>query len=316
MTIDLGSSTHTRRIEIDEIISLDLDIFVHGIDSDEDRADVVGGALSKSADTLSVGLKVDADSVCSPASEASTGHPAFSLYDHEEISSFTASLPGKIAIDLTSLEHRIWAPLVKTLIEQKRNFVAVYTEPDDYTRAEDSVGSVYDLSTHHGIEPLPGFAKLSRRPDAKGHFAPLLGFEGARLRYIFDQEEVESAGTYPILGAPGFRIEYPTLALVANRETLKLDRMEDRIERAPASCPFSAFDALEVVHRRIDNAYLRIAPIGTKPHALGAVIYTLCHPDATEIIYDHPHRAPGRSTGHRGLYIYDVSEFLANRGAP
>ncbi|WP_146080739.1 hypothetical protein [Pseudoclavibacter sp. RFBB5] len=311
--IDLGSSIHTRRIEISEIESLNLGTFIHGISSDEERANVITDALTETAGTLRIGLSVDTDSFCTPFSEKLDAHEVFSLYDHAGISGFTASLTECVAIDLTSLEHRVWAPLVKTLIAQNKHFVAVYAEPDDYTRAEHSLGSIYDLSTHHGIEPLPGFAKLSRRPEESGNFAPLLGFEGARLSHIFDQEEVESTGTYPILGAPGFRIEYPALALVANRATLEMDRMEDRMEFATASCPFSAFDALHAIHKRIDDAYLRIAPIGTKPHALGAVIYAICHPGNTELIYDHPRRSPGRSTGHRALYVYQVSEFILNR---
>jgi hypothetical protein len=169
---------------------------------------------------------------------------------------------------------------------------------------------VYDLSTTRGIEPLPGFARLSKRNDEQGYFAPLLGFEGARLGHIFDQEEVDVVRTSPVIGMPGFRIEYPTYTYLANRDILSLDHMERRVEFARASCPFEAYRAIERIHAHAHGKHLRIAPIGTKPHALGAVLYAIGHASTVELIYDHPVRAKGRTRGSRGIYLFEVSDFL------
>lgn len=170
-------------------------------------------------------------------------------------------------------------------------------------------GAVYDLSSGRGIEPLPGFARLGRRRDEEGFFAPLLGFEGARLKHIFDQEEVEASRTRPIIGSPGFRMEYPAYTYMANRDVLELDSMDRRVEFAKASCPFEAYRAIERIHNRSRDKHFRIAPIGTKPHALGAVLYAILNQPAVEIVYDHPVHSKGRTSGSRGVYVYDVSAF-------
>ena len=47
-----------------------------------------------------------------------------------------------------------------------------------------------------------------------------------------------------------------------------------------------------------------IAPIGTKPHALGAICYALRNPDTTEIMYDNPIRKPGRTAGIGQMHVY------------
>lgn len=241
--------------------------------------------------------------------------PVVNLFEVDELHAFANSLEGVVAVDLTSLEHRIWAPIVKTFVELNREFIALYAEPDDYRRSEDLPGAIYDLSTARGIEPLPGFARLARRSDDEGYFAPLLGFEGARLSHIFDQEEVEISRTSPVIGSPGFRIEYPAYAYLANRDTLSLDRMDQRVEFARAGCPFEAYRAIERIHSRTGGAYLRVAPIGTKPHALGAILYAIRHKELIELIYDNPVRSTGRTRGARGVYVYEVSDFLASLDA-
>ncbi len=234
------------------------------------------------------------------------------LFEVEQIDSLLSSLDGMVAIDLTSLENRIWAPIVRGLTRRKAPFVALYAEPDDYRKTDDLPGHVYDLSGARGIDPLPGFARIARRINDEGHFAPLLGFEGARLTHILDQEEVETAHSFPIVGSPGFRIEYPSTAYIANESVLPLGHMDQRVELAQASCPFDAFRALQRIKQRVGNHHLRIAPIGTKPHALGAVLFAIEYPQGTEIIYDHPRRSNGRTRGTRGVYVYEVSDFLSD----
>ncbi len=55
---------------------------------------------------------------------------------------------------------------------------------------------------------------------------------------------------------------------------------------------------------------MKIAPIGTKPHAFGAVLNALSRPYATEIVYDNPVRARGRSEGQARVLVYGVSAFM------
>lgn len=183
--IDLRNPTYTRRTELSSLATEGISHLLYGSDIDEDRASAIVNAVSGAAGVSTCRVEELDEATC-----RFHAHDAdVSLFEAEEIQTFLSSLTGKIAIDLTSLENRVWAPLVRALIGLRADFIALYAEPDDY-RKGDLPGNVYDLSGGRGIEPLPGFAQISRRRNDEGHFAPLLGFEGARLSHIYDQEEV------------------------------------------------------------------------------------------------------------------------------
>jgi hypothetical protein len=79
------------------------------------------------------------------------------------------------------------------------------------------------------------------------------------------------------------------------------------------SCPFSAFRALKELKSEYPNKRLKIGLFGTKPHALGAILFRLMHPEITELIYDHPVRKEKRTSGAMAKHIFDVSDFMENR---
>ena len=53
-----------------------------------------------------------------------------------------------------------------------------------------------------------------------------------------------------------------------------------------------------------------IAPIGTKPHAIGAIVYAIKHPDKVEILYDNPKRTLHRTEGVGRVSICDVTKLF------
>ncbi|MEV4737577.1 hypothetical protein MRBLWO14_002471 [Microbacterium sp. LWO14-1.2] len=305
--LHLDEVSYTFKVASHELGRFAIRHLIYGETIDEDRARTAASQLS----TIGVDLH------CVTLVDEAILHvvpwtDSFNLHETADLESLVARMTGVVAIDLTSLEHRVWAPLVRTLLRAGRALVALYAEPQDYRKHDQEPGSLYDLSSNRGIEPLPGFARIGRRADDRGTFAPLLGFEGARLQHIFDQEEVDSRVTSPVVGIPAFRLEYSMQSYIANKETLDRDRMEDRVEFAAAHCPFEAYQALERIHHSAGSRYLRVAPIGTKPHALGAVLYAIDHMDAVELIYDHPVRTANRTVGSRSMYVYDVSGFMAH----
>lgn len=305
--INLQDPTFTHRVQLDSLRHSEISHLLFGADIEEERASIMASAFPDESSIVACRVEQLDEAVCRfHAYDAEVN-----LFEANQIDDLVDGLTGKIAIDLTSLENRVWAPLVRALVRRGANFVALYAEPDDY-RKSDLPGFVYDLSGGRGVEPLPGFAQVSRRINDEGHFAPLLGFEGARLSHIVDQEEVEVSRSYPVIGSPGFRIEYPSTTYIANRNVLALEHMDQRVELAQASCPFEAYRALARIHSRVGARHLRIAPIGTKPHALGAILYAIENPTGTEIVYDHPQRSRGRTRGTRGVYVYEVSDFLAD----
>lgn len=305
--LDIKEPSFARRVSLADLPGEGIAHLVYGADVEEDRAaTIVAGLDNDDVETSLCRIELLDDAHC----RVHGPDIHINLFEETTLVELSRTFSGTVAIDLTSLEHRVWAPIIKVLLESAVDVVALYAEPDDYQRSDDLPGSIYDLSTSRGIEPLPGFARLARRSDDLGHFAPLLGFEGARLGHIFDQEEVDVSVTSPVLGSPGFRLEYSALTYLANRDYLEQARMDQRVEFARASCPFEAYRAIERIHARAGRCYLRIAPIGTKPHALGAVLYAIRTGANVELIYDHPVGSKGRTRGSRGVYLYEVSAFL------
>ena len=86
--------------------------------------------------------------------------------------------------------------------------------------------------------------------------------------------------------------------------------MHSRVHFAKANCPFDAFLALEEIDSLTGKGDIRVAPIGTKPHGLGAVLFAISRGDRVEVIYDHPVRSRARTLGEARMCIYDLPSFL------
>jgi hypothetical protein len=228
-----------------------------------------------------------------------------SLRSDEQLRQLWPSNVSVIYVDITGLSHHIWAPLVKSALNQGYDVKVVYVEPHSYSKAAlSNPAQPYDLSARiRGIAPLPGFASLLD-DSADGAFVPLLGFEGARLAFMMEQVQPHHDHIYPVIGLPGFRAHYVYETYFGNCRPLSASGAHERTEYVAADCPFSVMRLLARISAKHPSLALRVALIGTKPHALGAVLYKLYHRRDTELIYDHPIRGANRSTGSDRLHVY------------
>ena len=219
--------------------------------------------------------------------------------------------PGKYQayyLDVTGLAHHVWAPLLGMLMEQEQPVFGVYAEPGDYRFSDaPTEGNIFDLSERiEGIAPLPGFASLAGRAGRKSVFVPLLGFEGARFAHVVEHVQPEGDSIVPVVGVPGYRPEYPFYTYVGNKGTLVETRSWQNVRYAAANCPFSLFGLLKDLAREFAGRRMVVATIGTKPHAIGAVLYYLGHRDAVELVYDHPVRKAERTRGTSRVCLYEL----------
>jgi hypothetical protein len=217
----------------------------------------------------------------------------------------------RIYIDITGLPHHVWAPIVRSAIAIRKHTAVVYVEPGSYTKSAVPVeGEIYDLSSKIvGISPIPGFSFLSEKGQGNV-FVPLLGFEGTRLAYLIEQVQPSNDRIVPILGCPGFKPEFFYESYFGNKRPLQQTEAWRQIRYVAANCPFSCFYELRQIALEHPLSTLMIAPIGTKPHALGAVMFHLTSDNPVELVYDHPIRKPGRTTGKDRLLVYYVSTLV------
>lgn len=251
-----------------------------------------------------------------------------SLYDTDQIAEWIQSFGSPIYLDITAMAHSTWAPIVKASFHKHINLQVVYIEPADYRKSEHSVAdNIYDLSeTIQGIAPLPGFANLTAGFAEESVFVALAGFEGIRLEHILSGIEIDTARSYPVIGLPGFRPEYPFYALDSNRNFFEIVHMSNNLQFAKANCPFELYYLLEEIRAWTATKRIRIAMVGTKPHALGAILFHLRYPTEVELLYDNPVRKKRRTIGEARLCVYNIADFsrtvqsvvklTKNRGGP
>ncbi|MBM6402044.1 hypothetical protein [Phycicoccus sonneratiae] len=217
-------------------------------------------------------------------------------------------------VDVTGLSYSVLAPLIRAMVNASAPFSVLYRQPLRYVAAESpSPGRLFSMHpSSAGMAPLPGFASL--RPDlssVSAHTVVILGFEGSRIDYLINEIEPDMERLHIVLGSPGFRPEYPTFSLLANRQAIERFSLHARIWFANSACPFSLYETLGRIKRKTRAQRLRVAPFGTKPHAVGSVLYQLKNSDSTELVFDHPVASEVPGTEGRGrLHRFDVSDYL------
>jgi hypothetical protein len=273
--------------------------------SDEERSKHLQNFISKSTGTQFVELKDFTTTAFKFQGEQ------ISFRSKSQINKFWSQLgQGIIYIDITGLPHHIWAPLILTVQNLGRDVRVIYIEPSSYAfSSSPTEGKIFELSeTIAGISPIPKFGQLRESADSEVVFIPLLGFEGSRLSYVLDQIQPLDENIIPIVGVPGFRIEFPFYTYIGNQFPLTETKSWQRSLFVPANCPFSLYYRLETERLRYPNRLFKIALIGTKPQALGAVLFYLNNTKSVELIYDHPIRKSNRTEGATKLLQYSISK--------
>ncbi len=245
---------------------------------------------------------------------ASVDTQTIALRDRNEILSLFQHRTHKtLYLDITGLSNHVWPAILKTGINLGMSCNIVYVEPKSYAySASPRENVIFDLSERIiGISPIPQFSNLAEPPEEDITLVPLLGFEGARFSHLIEQIQPPGDNIDPIIGIPGFRAEYPFFAYQGNQIPLKNSRSHKNVRFAKANCPFSLFYTLkDIADSYSSTQFLKIGLIGTKPHALGAVLYSMIHSGKAELVYDHTKRKPGRSSGQSHCLVYPISTFL------
>lgn len=233
------------------------------------------------------------------------------------LTSFLEQFRGRpLFIDITGLSHHIWMPIVRMAIENEYPLRCIYNEPAAYQAIPNPRPSeFFDLSSRiRGIAPIPTFSRLSNPSGKPPVLVPLLGFEGTRFKYLVEILQPEGQDIIPVVGVPGFKLDFPFHSYRGNGEALSSNRAWENVHFSDAACPFSLFETLEHIQTSRASHFLQISPIGTKPHALGAALFSLVNTE-TELVYDHPIRKKQRSNGVGRCHVFYINEFLQARSS-
>lgn len=220
----------------------------------------------------------------------------------------------EVFIDITGLSHHVWMPILRLAVEANYKIRCIYSEPEAYKETPNPRPSeFFDLSSKiRGVAPIPTFSKLSKPRELSPVFVPLLGFEGTRFKHVMETLQPEGQNIFPVIGVPGFKLEFPFHTYRGNADALSSDRAWENVLLADASCPFSLYETLASIKVSHPKKYMQVSPIGTKPHALGAALFAIFNSE-TELVYDHPIRKKKRSRGYGKCHVYYLNEYIEDR---
>jgi hypothetical protein len=109
-----------------------------------------------------------------------------------------------------------------------------------------------------------------------------------------------------VLGVPAFKPGWEMNTFANNIHVIKQFHISGGVHFCGAENPAAAFEVLEGIYSELDaGERMYIAPIGTKPHGIGAALYAVQNPQVG-VLYDHPARRANRSTDLARWHLFDV----------
>lgn len=220
---------------------------------------------------------------------------------------------ARVCIDVTTIKQGLLFLLIKLLIREVKPSLlfAGYTEPTEYKKRKLSIlgeTEEYDLYDKivGGSKAVPGFIKhQSSKPILL--IAPM-GFDSQRLQTIF--ENLKPKKLIPVVGFPSFVPGWNLTAIKMNYMVLKGSSCFDMVETCEAASPFEMYKLIEeIYHRHISEYDIYIAPLGTRPHCLGAALFASNNP-SVYLVYDFPVEKKFRSESVLKANIYHLSKFI------
>ncbi len=234
------------------------------------------------------------------------------LSSADAIGSFFSYTFRVLYLEVTGMCCRLVAPLMKYAIENSIEIRVVYSEPKEYLLREfQKEGLNKDLSESvAGVNPLPGFIRLVPFKE-EPLFVTLLGFEGGRFSYLVTNKQPSYDKILPIVGVPGYRMYYPFFETFwGNRNALKTTKAYERVVYAEANSIVDSYLTLGKISYDKREPNMIVAPIGTKPHAIGAILYAIKNPNRVELLYDNPKRSLHRTKGVGRILVCDVTKLF------
>jgi|GEM_PF-1254650 len=244
--------------------------------------------------------------------ELTINDTVFRVDDLEDIPrQFPAS---SIVIDATTMEF----PEILLILYAYRRLaygsmrcLFIYAEPAEYVRRPGgeaaAPGSAFDLSAgFRAKNAIPGFTPLLSGTN-KAHLVAFLGFEGSRLQRVLSEDDGNFyTDVTVVFGTPPYQASWDMYALMAN--TRMVEQFSTSVRFSGANNPRSAYLLLAEVHEGLNGSLcnrLAVAPFGTKPAAIGAALYCV-ERDQMRVVYDHPERKAGRTTGVHRTHWFEV----------
>jgi hypothetical protein len=203
----------------------------------------------------------------------------------EEIKKNNFNANSKVAIDISCLTKPYFFFIIKLLKELFfiKDLSVFYTEPKSYLFPKGVFNAFHTNSGPLIPWEIPGFGGYEER-GAKRKLIILLGFDGDLSKEI--NEDVSPTDTIVVNGFPSYTPKFKDISLIANEKLVSDHKII--VKYARANNPFEVYNLLQKIKDKEPlKCFINVAPLGTKPMALGACLFALHHPDV-RILYPLP----------------------------
>lgn len=194
-----------------------------------------------------------------------------------------------------------------------RRLTLLYVEPGEYNAPREEVAvhrREFDLSDEiAGYTAVPGWAFILDE-TAPQQIVFCVGYEGHRLDQAFEQLNINPDHSSVVLGVPAFRPGWEMNTFANNIRIMRERKVRGGVGFCAADNPAAVFDLLADRYRAANaRQQFFVAPIGTKPHGIGAALFA-CVFDGVGVLYDHPKRRADRTNnvGHWHLFTIEFDE--------
>lgn len=188
-------------------------------------------------------------------------------------------------------------------------FIFLYVEPREYTRPSSTKGADhrdFDLSSEViGFKAIPGRSPfLDGVQPQRGVF--LAGFEGGRLERAFESLNIIARSTEVVFGVPAYTPGWEMNSFSNIVPVIEDRHIDGGVFFCPADNPVAVIEFLRRQYgTKADDAVFFVAPLGTKPHGIGALLFALEQEDVG-VIYDHPMPRKGRTAKSLTWHVFDA----------
>lgn len=208
----------------------------------------------------------------------------FSVFNKKYSSIISSN--SSIGVDISCFTKPYFFSILKNLvvIYKIKEACIFYTEPMSYIFSKGNYTSYQSTFGPLNVIEIPGYPG-NGADDKKKKLIILLGFDGELSSYI--NQEIAPDETILINGFPGYLPKFKDISLISNEKLVSSDSV--KLHYSSANNPFLMFNVLEKIKNESLDSNLSVAPLGTKPMALGACIFAIHNP-TTRIIYPLPQK--------------------------
>jgi len=219
----------------------------------------------------------------------------------------------RICVDITGFMR---SPLCFLVEKLKRlgvaGFSAIYSEPDAYSKQENTE---FSTTTSGAVRPVKGMAGALAKAARKDYVVIGIGYDHKLVGEVLQNKE--SSFAYPIFAFPSLSPDmYQQSAVRAARSGEKALHESWIVNRkfAPANDPFSTAavvaDTISEIERFDSNANIYISPLSTKAQTLGFAIYWVLEgavkKNVSLLMPECSAYSRETSTGIKRIWMYDV----------